>query len=97
MKRAVVLVSGGLEFQKTLPEVDPFNYAPHVRQPTLLINGRYDFFFPVETSQLPLFRALGAAPQDKRQIVADGGHSPPLDLVVKETVDWLDHYFGPVR
>jgi len=95
--RAVVLVSGGLEFQSTLPEVDPLNFAPHVRQPTLMLNGRYDFFFPVETSQLPLFRALGAPARDKRQVIAEGGHWPPQDLLVKETVDWLDRYLGPVR
>jgi len=95
--RAVVLVSGGLEFQQTLPEVDPFNFASRARQPTLMVNGRYDFFFPVETSQLPLFRALGAPPRDKRHVVAEGGHAPPQDLLVKETADWLDRYLGPVR
>jgi formylglycine-generating enzyme required for sulfatase activity/dienelactone hydrolase len=95
--RAVVLISGGLEFQTTLPEVDPFNFAPRARQPSLMINGRYDFFFPVETSQLPLFRLLGAPAQDKRQVITEGGHAPPQDLVVKETIDWLDRYLGPVR
>jgi pimeloyl-ACP methyl ester carboxylesterase len=94
--RAVVLISGGLEFQATLPEVDPLNFAPHVRQPTLMINGRYDFFFPVETSQLPLYRLLAAPARDKHQIIAEGGHMPPQDLLVKETIDWLDRYLGPV-
>jgi len=95
--RAVVLVSGGLEFQATLPEVDPLNFAPRARQPTLMLNGRYDFFFPVETSQLPLFRLLGAPAESKRQVIAEGGHYPPQDLLVKETIDWLDRYLGPVR
>lgn len=94
--RAVVLVSGGLEFQSVQPEVDPFNFAPYVRQPTLMLNGRYDFFFPVETSQRPLFNLLGAKAQDKRQIIAEGGHAPPQDLLVKETIDWLDRYLGPI-
>ncbi len=95
--RAVVLVSGGLEFQPSLPEVDPLNFAPHMRQPTLMLNGRYDFSFPVETSQRPLFQFLGARAQDKRHVVAEGGHWPPQDLLVKETIDWLDRYLGPVR
>ena len=95
--RAVVLVSGGLEFQSTLPEVDPLNFAPYARQPTLMLNGRYDFFFPVETSQQPLFQFLGAPAQDKRLVVAQGGHWPPQDLLVKETIDWLDRYLGPVK
>ena len=95
--KVVVLVSGGLEFQPTLPEVDPFNFAPRVRQPTLMLNGRYDFAFPVETSQLPLFQLLGTAASDKRQVIAEGGHWPPQDLLVKETIDWLDRYLGPVQ
>ena len=93
----MVLVSGGLEFQATLPEVDPLNFAPRARQPTLMLNGRYDFFFPVEASQLPLFRLLGAPAENKRQVIAEGGHYPPQDLLVKETIDWLDRYLGPVR
>ena len=80
-----------------IPEVDPLNFAPHVRQPTLMLNGRYDFFFPVATSQVPLFQFLGARAQDKRHIVAEGGHWPPQELLVKETIDWLDRYLGPVR
>ena len=63
----------------------------------LRINGRYDFFFRVETSQQPLFQLLGAPAADKRHVVAEGGPWPPQDLLVKETVDWLDRYLGPVR
>ena len=95
--RALVLVSGGLEFQQTLPEVDPLNFAPRARQPCLMLNGRYDFFFPVDTSQVPLFRLLGAPEADKRQVIVEGGHAPPQDLLVRETIDWLDRYLGPVR
>jgi dienelactone hydrolase len=95
--KTLVLVSGGLEFQPTLPEVDPLNFAPRARQPTLMLNGRYDFFFPVDTSQVPLFRLLGAPPEDKRQVIVDGGHAPPQDLLVRETSGWLDRYLGPVR
>ena len=80
-----------------MPEADPFNFAPRVRQPTLMLNGRYDFAFPVETSQLPLFQLLGTAASDKRQVIAEGGHWPPQDLLVKETIDWLDRYLGPVQ
>src|SRR5260370_25527322 len=43
-----------------------------------MINGRYDFFFPVETSQLPLFRLLGAPAQDKLQVITEGGHAGAL-------------------
>ena len=59
-------------------------------------SGTRPFFFPLETSQQPLFALLGVKPSDKRHIVVDGGHYPPQDLLVKETVDWLDRYLGPV-
>jgi len=51
----------------------------------------------VETSQQPLFALLGTKPSDKRHIIVDGGHYPPQDLLVKETVEWLDRYLGPVQ
>ena len=46
-----VLLSGGFESAKKLPEVDEINFAPRVKVPTLMVNGRYDHFFPLETSQ----------------------------------------------
>ncbi len=44
------MVVAGLLFQRSLPEVDPFHYAPRVTIPVLMLNGKYDFFFPCETS-----------------------------------------------
>jgi hypothetical protein len=43
-----VLESGGFTLQKAPPEVDQVNYASRVRVPVLMLNGRYDFYFPVE-------------------------------------------------
>ena len=34
-----VLYAAGFDFQRALPEVDQINYVPHVRMPTLMING----------------------------------------------------------
>ena len=39
-----------------------------------MVNGRYDYFFPVEGSQNTMFRFLGTAEKDKRHVVLDGGH-----------------------
>jgi eukaryotic-like serine/threonine-protein kinase len=41
------------------------NFAPRVKIPVLLINGRYDFVFLMETCQEPLLRALGPPDADK--------------------------------
>jgi eukaryotic-like serine/threonine-protein kinase len=94
--KTAVLVGGGLKFARAFPEADPFNFASRVKVPVLMINGRYDYFFPVETSQRPLFQLLGTPAKDKRHVVLDSGHAPPTAPVVKELLDWLDLYLGPV-
>jgi len=64
--------------------------------PTLMINGRFDPIFPFETSQIPMFRLLGAPARDKRHFVVDGGHPAFNQEVVREVLGWLDRYLGPV-
>jgi dienelactone hydrolase len=93
--RTLVLVAGGLD-EGLPPEVDALNFAPRVRVPVLMVNGRYDFMAPYETSQVPLFRLLGSPAKDKRHVVFDSGHVPPWPDVVRETLDWLDLRLGPV-
>ena len=95
--KLAILVGGGFDFGKPLPEVDAINFAPHVQVPVLMVNGRYDFFFPTETSQKPMFLALGTPPKDKRHVVFEAGHVPPNDLMIKEILDWLDKYQGSAR
>jgi pimeloyl-ACP methyl ester carboxylesterase len=57
--KANVLYVAGLGFRHALPEVDEINYIGHVKQPTLILNGELDFFFPAESSQRPMFELLG--------------------------------------
>ncbi|HEV8334833.1 MAG TPA: protein kinase [Candidatus Polarisedimenticolia bacterium] len=96
--RVLVLVGGGLSTESKPPEIDSFNFAPHVRVPVLMINGNHDFIFPPETSQKPLFRLFPLPESAKRHYVFDGGHVPPRSQeVARETLDWLDRHLGPVR
>jgi dienelactone hydrolase len=95
--KAAVFAAGGCDNEKVLPEADPMNFAPRVKVPVLMINGRYDFVVPLETCQEPLFRLLGVPPQDKRHVLFDTGHAPPQLPVMKEALNWLDHYLGPVK
>jgi eukaryotic-like serine/threonine-protein kinase len=95
--KAAVLLVAGLSPNPVLPEADPFNFLPHISIPVLMLNGRFDHFFPVETSQVPMFRLLGTAPENKRQLVYDAGHLVPRSQVIKETLDWFDRYLGPVQ
>jgi len=44
-----------------------------------------------------MFRLLGTPDKDKRHVVFDSGHVLPPDLLIKEVLDWLDRYLGPVR
>ena len=95
--KVAVLLSGGFDFEKKLPEVDEINFAPRVKVPTLMVNGRYDHFLPLETSQNVMYRFLGTPEKDKRHAVLNGGHMPQYDEIAKEVLDWLDKYQGPVK
>jgi eukaryotic-like serine/threonine-protein kinase len=91
-----VLQASGLWGQPP-PEIDPINFAPRVRVPTLMVNGRYDFEQPVETSQRALFDLLGPPSEHKSHVVLEGGHLPwRRQEVIDQVLAWLDRYLGPV-
>ena len=90
-----VLYVAGLSFQRSLPEVEAVNYVGRVKQPTLILNGELDFFFPLETSQRPLFDLLGTPAEHKKRLVFQGGHSVPRTDMIRESLAWLDRYLGP--
>jgi dienelactone hydrolase len=97
--KAAVLVSVGLPlYSQPLPESDVFHFVTRFRVPTLMINGRSDFVFPLEASQIPMFRLLGAPAGDKRLSLADGGHAwTNFQPAIKEALEWFDRYLGPVK
>jgi formylglycine-generating enzyme required for sulfatase activity/dienelactone hydrolase len=93
---AGILQGGGLTTWSLLPEADPFNFAPRVTTPVLMVNGRYDFELPLEASQRTLFRLLATPERDKRHVVFDTGHAGyPMHDLIREVLDWLDRYLGP--
>jgi len=93
--RASVLVAGGL-LGVGRPEARDLNYVTRVRVPTLILNGKYDVFFPPETSSRPMLDLLGTPADDKRLILYETDHIPPRTEYIKETLAWLDKYLGPV-
>lgn len=95
--KTAVLYVAGFRFPRSMPEVDPFNFVSRVTIPVIMLNGRYDHYFPVETAQKPMFMLLGTPNKDKKWIVYDGGHFVPRDQLIKETLAWLDRYLGPVK
>ena len=79
------------------PEVLPANFAPQVKVPVLMINGKDDF----ATSQAEIQRyldLLGTPPHLKRSVVFEGGHVPEDSKTqFRAVLDWFDTYLGPVK
>ena len=80
-----------------LPGQDGFAVLADLRQhknriPVLMLNGRFDFFFPVDTSQQPMFETLGTPKTQKRHLLYDTSHGIPRLEMIRETLDWLDRY-----
>jgi eukaryotic-like serine/threonine-protein kinase len=95
---AAVLYSGGFGRQEAQESIDQrTGLATRLRLPVLMVGGRHDFSNPV-SHQEALFGAYGTPEDDKRlRILDEAGHWPlPLNEVIRETVDFLDEYFGPV-
>ena len=95
--KALVLICPGFYLQKRLPEVDQINFAPRVKAPVLMLNGRFDFLFPVRSSQEPMSHFLGTPKEQIRHVLYDTGHDIPRDQMIKETLDWLDRFLGQVK
>jgi dipeptidyl aminopeptidase/acylaminoacyl peptidase len=92
--KAAFLSVGGFYLQHSLPEVDAFNFAPRVRVPLLLLNGRFDFYYPMDSAQLPMFELFRPADGQKRRVVYDTGHNLPRPDMIRESLEWFDKYLG---
>jgi len=95
--KAGVLHVAGMGHGNVRPEVDPFHFLPRVRVPVLMLNGRYDEAFPLESSQRPLFQLLGSPAAAKRSVLYDDGHNLPRAPMITESLAWFDRWLGPVR
>jgi dienelactone hydrolase len=95
--KLAVLIRGGLPKGKRFAEADEINYVSHVKIPVLMLNGKYDFTFPYETTVKPMFDLLGTPDQHKELKLYDTDHIVPKTEMIKEVLNWLDKYFGPVN
>ena len=93
--RAGVIQIGLLPQMSATPEVDPVNALPRVRVPILMFSGEFDPMVPAENARR-YFDLLGTPEAKKRHVIAVGGHFIPRDLLIRETLAWLDSYLGPV-
>jgi len=99
--RAAVLASAGIwvwPLPIAAPTMDIVNYAPRIRIPVLMVNGRYDSVLPHELSQKRLFDLLGTPSADKRHVLYDVSHFTfPHSQLARDVNDWFDKYLGPVK
>jgi formylglycine-generating enzyme required for sulfatase activity len=94
--RSMVLIGAGIDerVQPTLPEVANFNFAPSIRVPKLVVNGRHDEEHPWITRGLPLWTLLR---EPKELVLIDGmGHLPAVEQRVPPINAFLDRTLGPV-
>ena len=82
--------------EEPFPEADLLNYAPRVTIPTLMLSGRYDLSIPLKTNARPMFDFLGTPEEHKFQKVYETDHFIPINDLIKESLDFLDRYLGPV-
>jgi cephalosporin-C deacetylase-like acetyl esterase len=96
--KVVILELGGLPPSAfALPEANGLNYVSRIMVPTLMLNGRYDMSIPFESTAQPAFDLLGTPKGAKLLRVYDGGHYIPRKESVRECLEWLDRYLGPVQ
>ncbi len=53
--------------------------------------------FRLKPLKTPMFRLLGTPKEHKRHAIFETGHVIPRNELIKETLDWLDRYLGPVE
>jgi eukaryotic-like serine/threonine-protein kinase len=94
--RSVIFEGDGLprEWLTFLPEANPIFFAPHVRAPKLMLNGRYDEQWPFHSAIMPMYNLLR---EPKGLEVCDCGHVPPAEFSVPIINSWLDKTLGPVK
>jgi len=91
-----IFYAGGL-ISAGRPEANPAYFLPRVTIPTLMINGRFDSLFNLDYEIKNMYELLGTPAEDKRLVLFDSDHLAPREDLVKETLSFLDEYFGPVE
>jgi hypothetical protein len=97
--QAAILVSAGLVSTQHLPpEIHQPDFIARTNLPLLMINGKHDFNFPYEASQVAFFELLGTPAAQKQLIALDWGHLPQgYTEVSRAMLDWSDQWLGPAQ
>ncbi|MHC4145407.1 MAG: alpha/beta hydrolase family protein, partial [Planctomycetota bacterium] len=95
-----VFVVGGIPPNDWPRSVDMALFAERVTIPVLMVNGTEDAAAPPKTSAEPMYELLGTDDQHKKFKLYPGGHGLFAlfnKQIIKDVLDWLDHYQGPVE
>jgi len=92
--RTAIIDIGLMPAMPATPEVDPAHSLPRIRVPTLLLSGEFDAMVQRADAER-FFDLIGVAPDLKKHVIALGGHYIPRDVLMRESLDWLDAYLGP--
>ncbi len=97
--KTAVFLDGGFFLDQPPPGGDQADFAPRMKKPVLMVNGRYDYVFSVNLSQDPMFAMLGTPEKDKQHIILETSHdvTEQRPQLVKAVLDWLDLYLGRVN
>ena len=97
--RTAIYLDGGYFLQPPPPGGDQADFATRMKKPVLMVNGRYDYTFPVEKAQNPMFQMLGTPVADKSHVILDTPHdvTEQRSQLVKVVLNWLDRYLGRVN
>jgi eukaryotic-like serine/threonine-protein kinase len=93
--RSVALEGVGIspDEMDAVPAASRINFAPHIRAPKVMLQGRWDEAHPLEAHAMPLYELLA---EPKKLVVYDGGHIPTHDVMVRLLNSWFDETLGKV-
>jgi serine/threonine protein kinase/dienelactone hydrolase len=96
--KAVIFLDGGYFLYTPPTGGDQADFAPRLKKPVMMVNGRFDYVFSVDTAQDPLFKMLGTPPADKRHVEFDTPHdvTERRSELIQNVLAWLDKYLGRV-
>ncbi|MGB2625869.1 MAG: bifunctional serine/threonine-protein kinase/formylglycine-generating enzyme family protein [Candidatus Acidiferrum sp.] len=96
--KVMVFLDGGYFLYTPPTGGDQADFAPRLKKPVMMVNGRYDYVFAVGTAQEPLFKMFGTAPADKRLVEFETPHdvSERRAELIQNVLGWLDKYLGRV-
>lgn len=97
--KTAIFLDGGYFLDQPPRGGDQADFAPRLKLPVLMVNGKYDYVFSLAECQDPLFRMLGTPDAQKEHAVLDTPHDvteqrPELVHIV---LGWLDQYLGRVE